>query len=90
MGLVGAPALARHLNKSINKGTTHYKGGRKRSKTRRRGRKSRSRHPKKGQRSRTRKGRKDFVTHKGDKAYNARGHRQYRKRSPYTRRRRRR
>ena len=77
-------ALARHMNR----GTTHA-GGRKRTR-RRRGRKSRSRHPKKGQRSRTRKGRKDFVTHKGDKAYNARGHRQYRKRSPYTRRRRRR
>lgn len=31
---------------------------------------------KKGSASKTRKGRKDFVTHKGDKKYNRRGHRQ--------------
>jgi hypothetical protein len=33
---------------------------------------------KKGSRSKTRKGRKDFVTHKGSKYYNRRGHRQTR------------
>ena len=69
-------------------------GGRKRrhkrSKTRRksRGKKRTRRHPHKGQRSKTRKGRKDFITHKGDKAYNRSGHRQYRKRRPYSKRRR--
>lgn len=47
------------------------------------------RHPKKGQRSRTRKGRKDFVTHKGDKYYNRSHHRQTGKRGkkPYVKRR---
>lgn len=44
----------------------------------------------KRRKSKTRKGRLDYVTHKGDKAYNARSHRQYKKRRPYTRRRRRR
>ena len=46
-------------------------------------------HPKKGQRSRTRKGRKAFVTHKGDKYYNRRRHRQRGKhgRKPYSKRR---
>ena len=55
------------------------------------GRKSR-RHPRKGQRSRTRKGRKDFITHKGDKFYNRRRHRQRGRkgRRPYTKRGRRR
>tara|TARA_A100001011_G_scaffold313123_1_gene330864 strand:- start:1092 stop:1394 length:303 start_codon:yes stop_codon:yes gene_type:complete len=33
-------------------------------------------HPKKGDPSLTRKGRKDFVTHKGDKFYHRKGHRQ--------------
>tara|TARA_B110000285_G_scaffold58223_1_gene66605 strand:+ start:10125 stop:10472 length:348 start_codon:yes stop_codon:yes gene_type:complete len=47
--------------------------------------------PKKGMKSRTRKGRKDFVTHKGDKYYNRKGKRQSRSRSgrkgrPYSRR----
>ena len=32
--------------------------------------------PKKGQPSKTRKGRLDFVTHKGDKFFNRKGHRQ--------------
>ena len=55
-------------------------------------RKSSRRHPRKGQRSRTRKGRKDFITHKGDKYYNRRRHRQRGRkgRRPYTKRRRRR
>ena len=34
--------------------------------------------------SKTRRGRLNFVTHKGDKDYNARGHRQVKKRSPYS------
>ena len=33
-------------------------------------------HYKKGSASKSRKGRKDFVTHKGDKKYHRRGHRQ--------------
>ena len=55
-------------------------------------RKSSRRHPRKGQRSRTRKGRKDFITHKGDKYYNRRRHRQRGKhgRRPYTKKGRRR
>jgi len=70
---------------------TQY-GGRKRRRgrrTRRRKRTARrkSRHPRKRQRSRTRKGRLDFVTHKGDKVYNARGHYQRKRRSPYRKRR---
>lgn len=35
-------------------------------------------HPHKGQASKTRKGRKDFITHKGDKKFNRKGHRQSR------------
>ena len=50
--------------------------------------KKRGKHPKKRQRSRTRRNRLDFVTHLGDGAFNARGHRQYRKRRPYTRKKR--
>ena len=44
--------------------------------------------PKKGMKSKTRKGRKDFVTHKGDKYFNRRRHRQRGKkgRRPYTKR----
>ena len=42
---------------------------------RRRGNKSKK-HYKKGSMSKTRKGRKDFVTHKGDKYFHRRGHRQ--------------
>lgn len=42
---------------------------------------------KKGSASKTRRGRKNFITHKGDKDYNARGHRQVKRRSPYSRRR---
>tara|TARA_Y100001970_G_C14243165_1_gene866192 strand:+ start:3757 stop:4194 length:438 start_codon:yes stop_codon:yes gene_type:complete len=46
---------------------------------------------KKGSRSKTRRGRKDFITHKGSKKYNRRGHRQSRnsrgrKGKPYSRR----
>jgi len=48
-------------------------GGRRR-KTRR-GRKSKK-HYKKGSASKSRKGRQDFVTHKGDKKFHRRGHRQ--------------
>jgi hypothetical protein len=42
---------------------------------------------KKGSPSKTRKGRKNFITHKGDKDYNARGHRQVRRNAPYMKRR---
>ena len=38
---------------------------------------------KKGSASKTRKGRKDFITHKGDKYYNADGHRQSKAHKPY-------
>ena len=41
---------------------------------------STAKNPKKGQPSRTRKGRLDFVTHKGDKYYHRKGHRQTRNR----------
>ena len=68
---------------------THRRRRRKKARTRRRRRKH-SRHPKKRQASKTRKGRLDFVTHKGDKAYNRSGHRQYRRHRPYRRTRRRR
>ena len=54
-----------------SEGTGPTSGGRRRKK---------SRHPKKGQKSKTRKGRLDFVTHKGDKYYNRKGHRQTRNR----------
>ena len=54
-------------------------------------RKSKRRCAKKGCASKTRKGRLDYVTHKGDKYYNRRGHRQTRnakgqKGRPYSRR----
>lgn len=68
---------------------TRRRHRRRRRRTRRRRRKH-SRHPKKRQASKTRKGRLDFVTHKGDKAYNRSGHRQYRRHRPYRRRTRRR
>ena len=42
---------------------------------RRRGNKSKKHH-KKGSMSKTRKGHKDFITHKGDKDFHRRGHRQ--------------
>ena len=67
-------------------------GGKKRRGTRKRTRRSKKgRHPKKGMASKTRKGRKDFVTHKGDKFYNRKGKRQSRnskgrKGKPYSRR----
>ena len=79
---------------------TCQRGGRKRKrKTRRRRKRKRktrrtrrrrkhSKHPRKRQASRTRKGRLDFVTHKGNVAFNRSGHRQYRRRRPYTRRKR--
>ena len=43
-------------------------------------------HPHKGQASKTRKGRKDFVTHKGDKKFNRKGRRQSRAKGSKTRR----
>ena len=62
---------------------------RKRRTTRKRktmGKRKHYHHPKKRQASRTRKGRQDFVTHKHDKYYNRRGHRQTGKHAPYKRR----
>jgi hypothetical protein len=45
-------------------------------KRRKRGKKSMNKKYKKGSKSKTRKGRKDFVTHKGDKYYNRNDDRQ--------------
>jgi len=77
------------LKRLHNKGYFTRKGHFGAVKKSAKGRRSR-RHPHKGQASRTRKGRKDFVTHKGDKYYNRSGHRQRGKhgRRPYTKRRR--
>ena len=79
------------LKRLHNKGYFTRKGHFGAVKKTAKGRKSRK-HPRKGQRSRTRKGRKDFVTHKGDKYYNRRRHRQRGRkgRRPYTKRGRRR
>ena len=74
------------LEKASHHSSHHHKGGRKKRKTARKHKKRR--HPHKHQKSKTRKGRLDFVTHKGDKAYNARSHRQYKKKRPYTKHRR--
>ena len=82
------PMMLRRLH---NKGYFTRKGHFGTVKKTTKGRRSRK-HPHKGQRSRTRKGRKDFVTHKGDKYYNRRKHRQRcrKGRRPYTKRGRRR
>ena len=79
------------LKRLHNKGYFTRKGHFGAVKKSAKGRRSR-RHPHKGQASRTRKGRKDFVTHKGDKYYNRRHHRQRGKhgRRPYTKKHRRR
>ena len=79
------------LKRLHNKGYFTRKGHFGAVKKSAKGRRSR-RHPHKGQASRTRKGRKDFVTHKGDKYYNRRHHRQRGKhgRHPYTKKHRRR
>ena len=53
----------------------HPKGDEMVGGKRRKTRKSKK-HYKKGSASKSRKGRKDFVTHKGDKKYHRRGHRQ--------------
>jgi len=63
-------------------------GGRSRRRRRSRSRSRKGGNPKKGMASKSRKGRKDFVTHKGDKYYNRKGHRQSRnakgkRKSPY-------
>ena len=82
------------LKRLHNKGYFTRKGHFGAVKRTAKGRRSRHhrRHPHKGQASRTRKGRKDFVTHKGDKYYNRRRHRQRGKhgRRPYTKKHRRR
>ena len=77
-------------NKKDASASAGLTGGRSRRRRRSRSR-SRSRkggNPKKGMASKSRKGRKDFVTHKGDKYYNRKGHRQSRnakgkRKSPY-------
>ena len=51
-------------------------GGRKRKSRRARRSRRSKKHFRKGSSSKTRKGRKDFVTHKGDKKFHRRGHRQ--------------
>ena len=68
------------VNKDFTSGVKVQTGYRKSSK--------KHKHPKKGMLSKTRKGRKDFVTHKGDKYYNRKGHRQQKnkkgtRKSPY-------
>lgn len=72
--------------KTPNPTTPGQAGGR--SRRRRRSRSRKGGNPKKGMASKSRKGRKDFVTHKGDKYYNRKGHRQSRnakgkRKSPY-------
>ena len=62
------------------KKSRRYRGGAKKS-MKKRSMKKRS--MKKRAASKTRPGRLDFVTHKGDKDYNARGHRQVRANAPY-------
>jgi len=87
----GDALTRKHLKQLHNKGYFTRKGHFGTVKKTTKGRRSRK-HPHKGQRSRTRKGRKDFVTHKGDKYYNRRKHRQRGRkgRRPYTKRGRRR
>lgn len=63
-------------------------GGRSRRQRRSRSRSRKGGNPKKGMASKSRKGKKDFVTHKSDKYYNRKGHRQSRnargkRKSPY-------
>lgn len=65
-------------------------GGRSRRRRRSRARSRKGGNPKKGMASKSRKGKKDFVTHKGNKYYNRKGHRQSRsakgkRKSPYKR-----
>lgn len=96
LGKIGE-ALGFGGDKSDQPAAAAAAGGRRRKrkgrKTKRKSRKGK-RHPKKGQRSKTRKGRLDFVTHKGDKYYNRKRHRQTRNRKgkkgrPYASRKRR-
>ncbi len=61
--------------KDLSKRDDKMEKGMKLGGKRRRGNKSKK-HYKKGTMSNTRKGRKDFVTHKGDKDFHRRGHRQ--------------
>ena len=66
--LISKPKTSKPI--SFNPKGDELVGGKKR------GKKSKK-HFRKGSASKTRKGRKDFVTHKGDKDYNRRGHRQH-------------
>jgi hypothetical protein len=69
------------------KGPKKRGGTKKRKGTRKRGGTKRRKGSRKGTKSKSRRGRKNYITHKGDKDYNARGHRQVKRRSPYSRRR---
>ena len=74
------------FKKKDSSATAGLTGGR--SRRRRRSRSRKGGNPKKGMASKSRKGRKDFVTHKGNKYYNRKGHRQTRnakgkRKSPY-------
>ena len=80
--------LGDSVSSSYNQLKSYVSSGGKRKNTRRK----KGGNPKKGMKSKTRKGRKDFVTHKGDKYYNRNNKRQTRNRSgkkgkPYSRRR---
>jgi hypothetical protein len=76
------------INTKDKKDPTTLTGGRSRRRRRSRSRSRKGGNPKKGMASKSRKGKKDFVTHKGDKYYNKKGHRQSRnakgkRKSPY-------
>jgi hypothetical protein len=87
-----AQAAASGAYKSITTnlfGSKPSTGGKKHRSARRS--RSAKKYPKKGMASKTRKGRKDYVTHKGNKFYNRKGKRQTksrkgRKGKPYSRR----
>lgn len=76
------------INTKDKKDTTTLTGGRSRRRRRSRSRSRKGGNPKKRMASKSRKGKKDFVTHKGDTYYNKKGHRQSRnakgkRKSPY-------
>lgn len=66
-------------------GMSHKKkmGGKKHHKSKKHHKKHHKKHGKKGSMSKTRHGRKNFVTHKGSKVFNRKGHYQYGYPMPY-------
>lgn len=81
-----------NVNPSVNQPSIFDGGKKKRRKTAHKSRGKKGGNPKKGMASKTRKGRKDYITHKGDKYYNRSGKRQTknrkgRKGKPYSKRR---